>query len=99
MASTVFDMINFQTNMSTMRTLNVAEAKTHFSSLVDEAEEGSTILICRRNIPVAQLTPHYKKDPAKRHQTKIGWAKSSGISIQGNLTEPALPESAWDMLR
>lgn len=92
-------MTNFPTNFSTMKSWNVAEAKTRFSSLVDEAEEGATIVICRRNIPVAKLTPHSEKVPDKKHRTKIGWAKSSGIAIHGDLSEPALPESAWDMLR
>ena len=92
-------MTNFPTTFLTMKTCNVAEAKTRFSSLVDEAEEGATIVICRRNIPVAKLTPHSEKVPAKKHRTKIGWAKRSGVSINGDLTEPALPESAWDMLQ
>lgn len=92
-------MTNFTTNFPSMKTWNVAEAKTRFSSLVDEAEEGATIVICRRNIPVAKLTAHSENGPAKRHRTKIGWAKNSGIAIHGDLTEPALPESAWDMLQ
>jgi prevent-host-death family protein len=92
-------MTNFTTNFRSMKTWNVAEAKTHFSSLVDEAEEGATIVICRRNIPVAKLTPHSENGPAKHHRTKIGWAKGGGVAIHGDLTEPGLPESAWDMLR
>lgn len=92
-------MTNFTTNFMSMKTWNVAEAKTRFSSLVDEAEDGATIVICRRNIPVAKLSPHSEKVPAPRHRTKIGWAKTSGVAVHGDLTEPALPESAWDMLR
>lgn len=92
-------MTNFTTNFPSMKTWNVAEAKTHFSSLVDEAVKGSTIVICRRNIPVAKLTPHSENGPARRHRTKIGWAKGGGVAIHGDLTEPALPESAWEMLR
>lgn len=92
-------MTNFTTNFMSMKTWNVAEAKSHFSSLVDKAEDGATIVICRRNIPVAKISPHQEFDAAPRHRTKIGWAKNSTIVILGDLTEPALPESAWDMLR
>lgn len=92
-------MTNFTTNIMPMKTWNVAEAKTRFSSLVDEAEDGATIMICRRNIPVAKLSPHHEVDSMPRHRTKIGWAKTSGVAILEDLTEPTLPESAWDMLR
>lgn len=92
-------MTNFTTNFMSMKTWNVAEAKARFSSLVDKAEVGATIVICRRNIPVAKLSPHREVDSTPRHHTKIGWAKNSDVAIHGDLTEPALPESAWDMLR
>ena len=92
-------MTNFMTSIATMKTWNVADAKTHFSSIVDEVEEGETIVICRRNIPVAKILPHSSKGPGKRHRTKIGWAKGSGVIIHGDLTESAIPPSEWDMLR
>ncbi len=93
------DMTNFTTNIPTMKTWNVAEAKTHFSSIVEEVEEGETIVICRRNIPVAKISPHSSKGTGKRHRTKIGWAKGSGVIVHGDLTESAIPQSEWDMLR
>jgi prevent-host-death family protein len=92
-------MTNFVTNIATMKTWNVAEAKTHFSSIIDQVEEGETIVICRRNIPVAKISPHSSKGSGKHHRTKIGWAKGSGVLIHGDLTESAIPPSEWDMLR
>jgi prevent-host-death family protein len=92
-------MSNFRPKISSMQTWNAGEAKTRFSRLVAEAEAGATIVICRRNIPVAKLMPYCEKGPVKRHRTKIGWAKNSGVAIHGDFTEPALPESAWHMLR
>jgi prevent-host-death family protein len=92
-------MTNSTTNFPTMKTCNVAEAKTHFSSIVEEVEAGATVVVCRRNIPVAKISPHSSKDSAQRHRTKIGWAKGSGIVIHGDITEPAIPESEWDILR
>ena len=83
-----------------MKTLNVSEAKTHFSSVVDQVEQGETVLICRRNLPVAKITS-VAPDPASqgKHRTVIGWAKGTGACIHADLTEPVLPETEWDMMK
>lgn len=39
-----------------MRTVNIHEAKTNFSRLVDEASQGEVILIAKAGRPVARLT-------------------------------------------
>lgn len=39
-----------------MTTVNLAEAKTHLSKLVEHASAGDTICIVRRGKPVAQIT-------------------------------------------
>lgn len=39
-----------------MRTMNIHEAKTNFSRLVDAAAEGEVILIAKSGRPVAKLT-------------------------------------------
>jgi prevent-host-death family protein len=38
-----------------MSTLNIHEAKTHFSRLVDEAASGSAVIIAKAGKPVAKL--------------------------------------------
>ena len=40
-----------------MITLNVHEMKAHFSKYLDLLESGETIIICRRNKPIAELRP------------------------------------------
>jgi prevent-host-death family protein len=40
-----------------MTTVNVHDAKTHLSRLLDRVVEGETIIIARAGKPVAQLTP------------------------------------------
>lgn len=40
-----------------MTLVNVFEAKTHLSDLLDRAAAGERILICKRNQPVAELRP------------------------------------------
>jgi prevent-host-death family protein len=83
-----------------MKTLNVSEAKTHFSSVVDQVEQGETVLICRRNLPVAKITS-VAPDWASRgkHHTVIGWAKGTGACIHADLTAPVLAEADWDMMK
>ena len=40
-----------------MKKVNLYEAKVHLSALVDRVAEGETVLICRRNVPAAELRP------------------------------------------
>ena len=44
-----------------MADVSIAEAKAHFSELVDRAEAGETVRITRRGKPVARLVPETKK--------------------------------------
>lgn len=37
--------------------INIAEAKAHFSELIERAEAGETVEITRRGKPVAKLVP------------------------------------------
>jgi antitoxin (DNA-binding transcriptional repressor) of toxin-antitoxin stability system len=37
--------------------LNIHEAKTHLSEYLTKLEEGETILLCRRNTPIAEIRP------------------------------------------
>ncbi len=43
--------------MNAVRTLNLYEAKTHLSSLVDEAAAGAEIIIAKAGKPLARLGP------------------------------------------
>jgi antitoxin (DNA-binding transcriptional repressor) of toxin-antitoxin stability system len=45
-----------------MEFLNVHEAKTHLSALLDRVSAGETVVIARRNKPVAWLTKHVPDD-------------------------------------
>ncbi|MCU0786059.1 MAG: type II toxin-antitoxin system prevent-host-death family antitoxin [Verrucomicrobia bacterium] len=61
-----------------MKTVNVHEAKTNFSSLLARVEAGSeAIVICRNGEPVADLVPHKRTNRVKPHSTlgriKIGY--------------------------
>ncbi len=40
-----------------MKRVNTHEAKTHLSRILEEVENGETVLVCRRNVPIAELRP------------------------------------------
>jgi prevent-host-death family protein len=47
-------------------TVNIHEAKTHFSKLVARVEEGEEVVIARGGSPVARLVPFGGPPPAPR---------------------------------
>jgi prevent-host-death family protein len=51
-----------------MRTVNIHEAKTHLSRLVDEASAGEEIVLAKAGKPVARLGPL----PAPRKRRRLG---------------------------
>lgn len=57
-----------------MRIVNIHEAKTHFSKLVDSVIHGNEILIAMAGKPVAKLSPIGKK-PKRRFGVLKGKVK------------------------
>jgi len=51
---------------ATMKTVNIHEAKTHFSKLLADVAEGQCITICKAGVPVAQLGPLNTPIPIRR---------------------------------
>ena len=51
---------------------NIHEAKTHLSHYLEEVEQGETIILCRRNQPVAEIRP---LPPRRLKKRPIGLAK------------------------
>ncbi len=45
-----------------MATVNIHEAKTHLSRLLERVEAGEAITIARAGKPVADLVPHVRAD-------------------------------------
>ena len=46
--------------------LNIHEAKTHLSRYLAQLQEGERILICRRNVPIAEIRPISRPRQQKR---------------------------------
>jgi prevent-host-death family protein len=53
-----------------MKTVNVHEAKTQLSRLLQEVEGGDEIVIARNGTPVARLVPHVQESKPR----EPGWA-------------------------
>jgi prevent-host-death family protein len=47
-----------------MKSVNVHDAKTHFSRLLGEVERGGEVIIARAGKPIARLVPHEIRRPA-----------------------------------
>jgi prevent-host-death family protein len=56
-----------------MRTINIHQAKTHLSRLVDEAEQGDSFIIAKAGKPKVQVTRIDSADAPK--QRRIGFMK------------------------
>ncbi|MFH0726967.1 MAG: type II toxin-antitoxin system Phd/YefM family antitoxin [Pseudomonadota bacterium] len=52
--------------------LNIHEAKTHLSRYLANIAKGETILLCKRNIPIAEIRP---LEPERKIKRPIGLAK------------------------
>jgi prevent-host-death family protein len=69
--------------------VNVHEAKTHFSRLLEQAHSGQEILLAKAGKPYARLMP-LERDTAKRQP----------VRLQGRVTEAffePLPEDDLDV--
>jgi antitoxin (DNA-binding transcriptional repressor) of toxin-antitoxin stability system len=72
--------------------LNIHEAKTHLSRYLARIEAGETILLCRRNLPIAEIRPLPK---ARREPRPIGLFKGQ-FEVGDAFFEP-LPDDLLDL--
>jgi len=73
-----------------MLMINIAEAKTHLSRHLERVEQGETIIICRRNVPVAEIRPIPRLPKARR---PVGVDR--GMKVPASFFEP-LPDELLD---
>ncbi|MEE8367273.1 MAG: type II toxin-antitoxin system Phd/YefM family antitoxin [Thermoanaerobaculia bacterium] len=70
--------------------INIAEAKTHLSRYLETVEKGETIVLCRRNIPIAEIRP-LPQSPAEPRPVGI----DRGMTVPASFFEP-LPVDLLD---
>lgn len=68
-----------------MLQLNIHEAKTHLSRYLPVLEQGETILLCKRNIPIAEIRPLPKTPLEPR---PFGLAADRGVELPPEFFEP-----------
>jgi prevent-host-death family protein len=68
--------------------LNVHEAKTHLSKYLEKVEKGETIVLCRRNQPIAEIRPL----PAKRKKPRPMGLDRGKITIPRSFFDPLSDE-------
>jgi antitoxin (DNA-binding transcriptional repressor) of toxin-antitoxin stability system len=64
--------------------LNIHEAKTHLSRVLAQLDEHEVIVLCNRNVPVAEIRPLPKHGKQPR---KIGFMKGQ-LSVPQSFFEP-----------
>ena len=62
-----------------MKKLNLHEVKAQLSKYIEMVEAGETVIICKRNVPVAEIRPIPRK---QKKVPELGWA-------EGTFTVPA----------
>jgi prevent-host-death family protein len=73
--------------------VNIADAKVHLSRYLEKVEAGETVLICRRNVPVAELRAVAS---TRRRPRPFGLARGE-LTVPDDFDEP-LPDDvieAW----
>lgn len=73
---------------STTKTVNIHEAKTHFSKLLAAVAKGQRITICKDGTPVAQLGPLDASIPTRRPGLLKG-----RVTIEDDFDAPLPPET------
>ena len=71
--------------------LNVHEAKTHLSRYLARLKQGESIILCRRNVPVAEIRP---LPPSRGKKRPIGLARGTA-TLPPSFFEP-LPAELED---
>ena len=70
----------------TMIQVNISDAKAHLSSYLESVERGETVVVCRRNVPIAEIRPIRKRS---REQRPVGIDR--GMTVPDSFFDP-LPD-------
>lgn len=70
-----------------MDTINIHEAKTHFSRLLERIAKGEEIVIAKSGKPVARLVPF-----EEHHSPRVGGQWKGLVCIREDFDQPLPPE-------
>lgn len=75
-----------------MKTVNIHEAKTHLSRLLEGVGQGESFIIAKAGKPVAKVVPILEKPPQR-----IGFLKGK-LEVPDDFFDPSLDQEIQDML-
>jgi len=67
-----------------MITINIHEAKANLSRYLAAVEKGQTVIVCKRNVPIAEIRPLPRKPGSRR---PIGLARDKGVRLPDSFFE------------
>ena len=70
-----------------MLQLNINEVKTHLSATLSKVEQGETVIICKRNKPIAEIRP-IRKQPAKKRPFGLAGKEFPDFKVGDEFFEP-----------
>ena len=79
------------TSLNFMSTVSAYDAKTHFSSLLERAGDGETIVITKHGRPVAKLVPFDVKPPVDDFDAALLHARK-GLRLEGLATRDLIED-------
>jgi antitoxin (DNA-binding transcriptional repressor) of toxin-antitoxin stability system len=82
-----FDLVYFMVYCLTMIKVNIHEAKTNLSAYLERLARGETIVLCKRNVPIAEIRPL----PAARTSSRPVGLAAGSFKIPDSFFAP-LPE-------
>ena len=85
-----FDMTYMMTYNKVMIRSNINEIKAHFSSFLEKVSKGETVIVCKRNVPVAEIKPVASR-PNKNRPLGLAGKEYPGFTLGGDFFEP-LPD-------
>jgi prevent-host-death family protein len=88
---TMIWLTSYPVRLSTMKIVNVSEAKTHLSALIAAAEAGEEVIISRAHKLVVKLVP---VEPEKQAKRVFGLHQDKPYYIAPDFDAP-LPEQFW----
>ena len=73
-----------------MLQLNINEIKTHISATLEKVKTGETVIICKRNKPIAQITTLTDKDKSKLKKRIAGYGtkKYPNFKLPDSFNDP-----------
>jgi antitoxin (DNA-binding transcriptional repressor) of toxin-antitoxin stability system len=87
------DRATNRTNDELMIRIDIAEAQAHLSRHLGRVEKGETIVICRQNVPIAEIRPVVKPP---RQPRPVGIDR--GMTVPRSFFDP-LPDDLLDAFK